>query len=63
VGPLSGVEPIRVTLSRDQISNLIYQQLEDEQGDVDGFHARHAITFAIDALNDLGLLVREGEAC
>jgi hypothetical protein len=51
-------EPIIVTLTKDQISDLVYQQLQDDVGDVDDIHARHAIDFAIRALDELGLIVR-----
>jgi len=52
------MEPIRVTLPRDRIADMIYQQLEDDVGDAEDIHARHAIDFAIRALDELGLIVR-----
>lgn len=55
-------EAIHIALTKSQISDLIYQQLEDAERDADAVHARHAISFAIDALDQLGLLVREARA-
>jgi len=51
-------EPIQVSLTKDQIGDLIYQQLEDDAGDANDVHARHAIDFAVKVLDSLGLLVR-----
>jgi hypothetical protein len=53
--------PIKVILTTEQIADLIYKALEDNEDDVDRIHARYAIDYTIRRLDELGLIARDAE--
>lgn len=57
-GVAEEVETIEVRLTRTQVGDVIFQALRDTGADLETYHARWAINFAIDRLDELGLIVR-----